>query len=282
MNNKSNKTPKFIFEDKLNGREKELTPMLLKTIEYKEKKQVALSKAVDKVLVNYPGVHLKYLGCCKDKNGKRFPTYHVGSIPIPPKVEPVKKLAGKPVNAPKKEFYVGEVRGVRYVWKNNSACRNVVYDAVFADDDLSARPDLRDKRLCEAEETIKREGFYLHEDEALADVAHKVASQLSKLGHELRYSESGPCRRCTRNRIECCKELLETAIDGYARGQSLSIDYADKLKEVVAVWPNEDVMDEYDVVDGHFVRVKDRELKDHNYGGLHLHQITIHVPKHSK
>ena len=57
MNNKSNKTPKFIFEDKLNGREKELTPMLLKTIEYKEKKHVALSKAVDKVLVNYPGVH---------------------------------------------------------------------------------------------------------------------------------------------------------------------------------------------------------------------------------
>ena len=259
-----NKTPKFIFEENLICREKELTPMLLKTIAYKEKHHVALGKAADKVLVNYPGIHLEYLGNCKDKEGKKFPTYHVQSIPSQANVEQVKKLSGKPINAPKKQFYIGEVRGVKYEWKNNTACRNVIYKSVFADDDLSARPDLRDKLMCEAEEVVKRAGYFLYEDEALAEVSNVVAFLLSKLGHELRYGKPVPGRNSTRIRIENYKDLLETAIDGYARGQNLSIEYSEKLKEVVSVWPNEDVMDEYDIVDGHFVRVKNRELKDHS------------------
>ena len=241
---------KFNYSDNLVKEIPNLEPLLNKALDTRGKKP--LQEYVRKI-TGKPDLKIAYKGIIRhDKN--KLPTYDV-ALPTMQKenkkegkVLPCQDLSKK--EQPQKEYFVGVVRGVKYELRGKEAIRNVVTNYVWSKRDPKGDPDLVGDLLFKAEEDLFKRGYFLHEDDALSATTRMVGEMLSKLAHELEYSDDGPCRGCTRYAIQGAEDLLTLARDAYDRRYALMED----LKcDYVGVFPNSDEMDKYEVKDRKFV-----------------------------
>ena len=143
---------------------------------------------------------------------------HKNKVNKSPKAKPEVKPTEEKQNAPQK-FFVGSVNGVKYNInrETNAACRTVKTILCWEDEDISNDEARKQAIINEAYDELHEHGYCTDEDVALAEATFKAGAVLSKLAHELEYSDHGPCRNCTRNTVRSVENLLKCARDGYTR-----------------------------------------------------------------
>ena len=152
----------------------------------------------------------------------------------------------------KEHFYVGCVIGIKYridTSGNKPAPeRQVRTSLVWSDKDLANEPAEAEDLMMEAGEQLLKDGYSLTEEDALAQATFTVGCILGKLAHDIEYSDSVPCKTCTRNIIRDVEDLLKLARDFYHRHRDLCMSC--ECMAGVKVFPNPEDMDDFKFVRG--------------------------------